>query len=186
MRVWVALLRGVNVGGHRKVPMADLRSLCGELGWRSVRTYIASGNVVLGSPQSSAVALGEELSGALGARFGFPVEVMVRSRDELGRVVDDVPSADVDRLHVAFLGRESAIEEALAWQSALTNGASLVLVGSHGYLRAPRGLADPVMTGRAAKDFAAAATVRNWRTVLALRRLADEVADELGERPPSP
>jgi uncharacterized protein (DUF1697 family) len=174
MPVWIALLRAVNLGGRRKVPMAELRALCGDLGWQSVRTYIASGNVVLSSPEPSGDTLAAQLSAAVGDRFGFPVPVMVRSAGELRRLIEAAP-ADTDGLHVGFLAQRPSADQVASWRSALTNGASLAAGGPDVYLRVPGGLGDPFLTGRAAKDFGQAATIRNWRTVTALSRLAEEM-----------
>ena len=176
MQVWVALLRAVNVGGRRKVPMAGLRALCEDLGWSSVRTYIASGNVVLAAPERSADAVAERLSTAVAARFGFPVPVMVRSPGGLRRLVDDVPPPDAEHLNVGFLSRQPLAEQVRVWQAGLINGASIVVAGADVYLRVPSGLGAPFLSGPAAKDFGGLATVRNWRTVTALSRLADDVA----------
>ncbi|AHE57081.1 DUF1697 domain-containing protein [Sphingomonas sanxanigenens] len=78
MTRWVALLRGINVGGHRQVPMAALRALCGELGFEDPRTYIASGNAMFGSTED-AETIAIALEAALPGRFGFACDVIVRS-----------------------------------------------------------------------------------------------------------
>src|SRR5687767_9415059 len=78
MAGFIALLRGINVGGRCKVPMAELRALCGGLGWSDVRTYIQSGNVVF-EASGTASALEAKLEKALGEEFGFTPAVMVRS-----------------------------------------------------------------------------------------------------------
>ena len=84
MSGFVALLRGINVGGHRKVPMAELRELCEAIGWDEVRTYIQSGNVVF-SAAGKGRAHEAALEQAIERRFGFPVDVIVRSGAELSR-----------------------------------------------------------------------------------------------------
>jgi uncharacterized protein (DUF1697 family) len=190
VQVWIALLRAINLGGRRKVPMAELRALCGDLGWQPVRTYIASGNVVLASPEPSGDTLAAQLSAAVSDRFGFPVPVMVRSADELRRLIEARPldeatqrsraaapsGSAADDLHVGFLADPPRADQVVAWRSALANGASMVVAGPDVYLRVPGGLGDPFLTGRAAKDFGEAATIRGWRTVTALGRLAEEMA----------
>ena len=65
---WVALIRGINVGGHRKLPMAELRALCTELGWRNVQTYIQSGNIVF-QVQGDPVTIKSALEEAIKNRF---------------------------------------------------------------------------------------------------------------------
>lgn len=103
----VALLRGVNVGGKNKVPMAELRAALEGEGHQAVRTYIQSGNVLLRSRRSGR-RLEEELEAVLERRFGFPVPVVARSHAQLRSVVEDAPSgfgAEPDRFHsdVLFL-----------------------------------------------------------------------------------
>ena len=83
-KVYLALLRGINVGGKNKVPMAELKACFEELGCENVRTYIASGNVMFESNKSSA-ELTEEIQEAL------PVNVLVLSRDQLQKVMDQAP-----------------------------------------------------------------------------------------------
>ncbi|MDB5669236.1 MAG: hypothetical protein JWO25_195 [Alphaproteobacteria bacterium] len=78
---FVALLRGINVGGHRKVPMAALRDLAGELGLEAPRTYVASGNLVFAGGDAN-TALESRFETAIEERFGFRVDVIVRSKAE--------------------------------------------------------------------------------------------------------
>lgn len=176
MAVWVAFLRGINVGGHRTVPMALLRTLCEDAGFTDVRTHIASGNLVLRSSLTSAVPVRELLKLRIEQEFGFPVVVVVRSVDQLQRVVDEVPYDDIEHAHVSFL--VSAPERAAVreLQDAVTNGARLTVVGDHGYLLAPNGLGEPFMTGGADRRFTTLGTVRSWRTVQAVLAKAREPA----------
>ena len=78
MVTFIALLRGINVGGHKKIPMADLRDLCTGLRLADVQTYIQSGNILFGSAERAA-DLEAQLERALAARFGFPVDTLVRA-----------------------------------------------------------------------------------------------------------
>ncbi|HAI76296.1 MAG TPA: DUF1697 domain-containing protein [Microscillaceae bacterium] len=93
MTTYIALLRGINVGGHRKIPMATLRQLCEALGWQKVQTYIQSGNLVFQSddvPESLAVALQQ----AILNHFGFEVVVIIRTAGELMQVLEAYPWRD--------------------------------------------------------------------------------------------
>ncbi|HEY2247436.1 MAG TPA: DUF1697 domain-containing protein [Bradyrhizobium sp.] len=90
MGSFVALLRAVNVGGTGKLPMSELKAICEELGFTSVRTYIASGNVVFASRKSE-TAVKSALEKALAAYAGQAVGVMVRSAAEMARVAADNP-----------------------------------------------------------------------------------------------
>ncbi len=104
MKTFVAFLRAVNVGSTGKLPMADLRDLCERLGFEGVRTYIASGNVVLRSAKSRA-AVSKALETSLEAYAGKPVGVFLRTPAELRALLDDNPFAQRDpkRTLVIFL-----------------------------------------------------------------------------------
>jgi uncharacterized protein (DUF1697 family) len=93
MSVFIVLLRAINVGGTGKLPMSDLRSLCEKAGFRNVRTYIASGNVVAERDGSEAEAKGA-LKAELGAYAGKPVGVIVRTGAEMSKVVGNNPFRD--------------------------------------------------------------------------------------------
>jgi uncharacterized protein (DUF1697 family) len=166
--VWVAFLRGINVGGHRKVPMAALRALCEEAGFTDVRTHIASGNLVVSSPLRSAAKVRALLEERIEAELGFPVVVVVRSVAQLQEVVDDVPYDDLEHTHVSFLVSADERQAVSGFADAVTNEAQLAVVGDHAYLLAPHGLGQPFMTGGADRRFSKVGTVRNWRTVQAV------------------
>jgi uncharacterized protein (DUF1697 family) len=97
MTGFIALLRGINVGGHKAVPMDGLRSLCAELGWRDVRTYIQSGNLVFHADAGPA-ELESALEAAIRRRFGFPVTVLVRDAADWARYVARNPFPDASRV----------------------------------------------------------------------------------------
>ena len=106
---YVALLRGVNVGGNAIMRMADLKHCVAALGHAGVRTYIASGNVLFESGERSGAKLDAQLERAIESRFGLPVRVVVRTGAELTRIVERIPpawiGADELRVTVAFLLR---------------------------------------------------------------------------------
>lgn len=172
MPQWVALLRGINLGRHHKVPMADLKVLCCDLGLREVQTYIASGNVLCSSSHRSAAAVRSTLERGLRARFGFEVPVLVRTPAQLEQVVTALPFDTTEQVHVSFLGAPLAPGVVAELQSALVNGAELVCVGSHAYLRTPAGLGQPFVQSGPGRRLSAAGTVRTWRTVTSLLELA--------------
>jgi uncharacterized protein (DUF1697 family) len=107
--MYVALLRGINVGGNTLIKMADLRECVSALGHESVSTYIASGNVIFESRERSGSRLGQQLERAIEKHFALPVRVVVRSARELHRIADGIPREWLDapelRVTVAFLLR---------------------------------------------------------------------------------
>lgn len=106
---YVALLRGINVGGNSIIKMAELRECVEGLGHAGVRTYIASGNVLFESRERDAAKLDAAFERAIEARFALPVRVVVRSRREIRRIAERVPHPWLDapqlRVTVAFLLR---------------------------------------------------------------------------------
>jgi uncharacterized protein (DUF1697 family) len=172
-RAAVALLRGVNVGGHGKLPMADLRRIAEGLGLGVVQTYIQSGNLVFRTERD----LGD-VAGALEAAIlegaGVTTRVAIRTAAELARIVADNPflAAGVDpgELHAAFLFEGDA--EALAGIEGLAERLApdeLALGDGVAYLRAASGLGRSNL-GKLPKRHSG--TTRNWRTVSRLLEMA--------------
>ena len=104
---YVALLRGINVGRHKRIAMADLRELVGSLGHGDVHTHLQSGNVIFSSGRLDVAKLRGEIEAGIASRFGLDVRVLVRTRAELARVVESNPlpgaAADPTRFLVTFL-----------------------------------------------------------------------------------
>jgi uncharacterized protein (DUF1697 family) len=172
--VYVALLRGINVGGKTKVAMAALRDTCASVGCEDVVTYIQSGNVVLKS-KLAADTLRAALEAAVAKDFGFTPAVMIRTAKEMAAVVDrnPYPEADEKNIHVGFLHAAPAasVKKCLA---AIDCGAEqLAPVGRDLYLHLPNGMgraALPVQMDRCLRP--TPVTVRNWRTVTKLVELS--------------
>lgn len=108
--VYVALLRGINVGGNRKVEMARLKAVFEAAGMLGVSTYINSGNVLFGAPARKGAALARELESAIEAEFGFPVPVIIRDANQMSALDAELPDDWMDgprtKCDVMFLARE--------------------------------------------------------------------------------
>ena len=168
----VVLLRGVNVGGHNRIAMPAFRALLEGLGCEQVQTYVQSGNAV--GAHDAAPADLERLVAAALAEQGLHVAVMVRTGEELARVVEASPWHDLDpkHFHVAFLSGDpdpakvAAVDhEALLPERVVVGERVLYLDHALGAGRS-KGL-DRLRLG-------VEATARNWRTVTALRDLVQE------------
>jgi len=109
MTKYISILRGINVGSGRKVPMADLKKLCENLGLQNVQTYIQSGNVVFELPKTENVSeLETRLQKAFTQAFGFDIPVLVRTAEEWAESIAQNPflkeeNVDIDRLHLTCL-----------------------------------------------------------------------------------
>ena len=163
----IALLRGINLGPKRRVPMADLRELMGELGYEDVRTVLASGNVVFTGAKAKAR---EKLEAALADRYGFNVDVVLRTMKELHAVVDAEPyGKQVDnhsRYFVVFLPTEPNPEALEALEAQDFAPDKFQANGRELYAWCPEGMQDSALMRALTKaDVAETATVRNMATV---------------------
>jgi uncharacterized protein (DUF1697 family) len=174
----IVLLRGINLGPSRRVPMADLRTLLTTAGYGDVRTYVQSGNVVLSAPETPA-ELEAEAARLISDQFGFDVPVIARSRDELAAVVALNPLREVatnpKRYQVSFLSEQLPDDVVETLQSAAVGDERLVAHGRELYAWHPDGVARSKMwNALAGKGLGAVATARNWTTVTTLLAMADE------------
>ena len=173
MTVYVALLRGINVGGKRKVPMADLRTAVAEAGGRDVATYIQSGNVVFRHP-SEEKRLTPELEAAIAATAGFDVPVTLRTADELGAVVGacPFPTSEPTQLHVSFLDEVPPADAFDAVDRAAFAPEDFAVIGREVFLHLPNGIGRTKLVQALRLYTRHPATTRNWRTVVTLHELA--------------
>lgn len=111
MKTYIALLRGINVSGHRKIKMADLRQLLGELGFGSVKTYIQSGNVVFESSETDTLLLERQIKDGIAKTFGFDVPVVIKDHAQLCAIIGESPFREAEdlaanRIYYALLKTE--------------------------------------------------------------------------------
>ena len=182
MPTHIALLRGINLGGHKKVPMAELREVVASLGHADVATYIQSGNVVFSTEQSDTAALAAALEEAIAETLGVQARVVVLSREELAQVVRDNPYSDEPNLravHAIFLsgqpGPELADQVAAAQDQVAQKGShdTAEVIGRTIFLHTPDGygrsdLAAALVKIGQRKTDQVAGTARNWATVTKL------------------
>jgi uncharacterized protein (DUF1697 family) len=181
-RRYVALLRGINVGGNNPVPMAGLRDAFTELGAADVRTYIQSGNVLFDGGRHGHATWVERLEATLAERFGYSARVTLRSHAELRAIVDGAPHGfgqDPERYRsdVLFLLGPSTAAEVVA-QMRAREGVDTMAAG-HGVVyferliaRATQSYLSKVVGTPAYREM----TIRNWRTTTTLLRMLEEQA----------
>jgi len=170
---WIALLRAVNLGARNKVPMAELRKLLEAAGYEGVRTYIASGNVILDGPTGRA-AVAAELERVVADSFGVSTTAILRKPRELAATLDRHPfGADTSETHVAFLAKRPGKAAAARLEDAVGAHERAVLAGADLYLLLPRGVHGAGLSAAKVESLLEVrATMRNWRTVAALAQLA--------------
>jgi uncharacterized protein (DUF1697 family) len=177
MQTFIALLRGINVGKAKRVPMAELRALLVDQGYSDVATLLNSGNAVFRSAKGSPSAHAKAISTAILARFNFEVPVIVKSAQELAAIVLENPinadAADHAQLLVAFVQTPDDLH-GLHAISSLAAPSDQFVVGQHAaYLHCTKGiLASPAAKALLGK-VGNATTTRNWATVLKLQTLAN-------------
>jgi uncharacterized protein (DUF1697 family) len=175
MNTYVALLRGINLAGRRKVAMPELRALLADAGFEHVATYIQSGNIVLSSGKP-ATRLRTELEKLIESRFGFAVPVIVRSRKQLDSVIAANPfpePPDPRLLHVVFLEKPADSGAVKKLAASATGSDEVKSAGKELYVNTPDGFGRSPLAAALAKDpSGVTGTARNWRTVLKLAEMA--------------
>jgi len=166
MSVFIALLRAVNVGGTGKLPMSDLSALCTKLGFKNVRTYIASGNVIFDSRLAEA-AIRRKLEAALTRVLGKPADVIVRTAAELQCVLNANPFPDAEPAKVGVYFQSEPVNKSKATQAKGPDGEEVRLGKREFYIHFPLGM------GRSKLKLpAGVGTMRNINTVAKLVQMA--------------
>lgn len=169
----IALLRGINVGGNKKVPMAALREIAAELGWKSVATYIQSGNVVF-TAKGKADALAAKLERAIEAKFGFAVPVVVcDGADWLawakGSPFADAETARANLLHLGVSKSAPKSDAAKALAPYCTQGERVAIRGAAIWIDFANGVARSKLTPAVLdRCVGSTVTMRNWKSVQAI------------------
>ena len=178
MPTYIAVLRGINIGPHKRMKMDKLRSSLESLGFEEVRTYIQSGNVVFRAAKLSDGALAKKVGDSLRRDFGFSPEVITRTGEEMGRVVQNnpllkEPGIDLSKLHVVFLSGP-ATSASLKELEQLTRPPDRMR--SHDreiYFYFPNGVSGSSLWKHPLdRILTVSATMRNWRTVTKLYEMA--------------
>jgi uncharacterized protein (DUF1697 family) len=175
----VVLLRGINVGPNKRIAMPALREALADAGFEDVRTYVQSGNVVLWST-TSAKQLTAHCAELIRDTFGFDVDVVVRTRDELAEVVKRNPLGDVaenpKRYQVSFLSDKPRAEVVRKLKELTAPTEEFAAIGKELYAWHPEGVArSKLWNALAGQGLGVTATSRNWTTVTTLLAMADEI-----------
>jgi uncharacterized protein (DUF1697 family) len=175
--VFVALLRGINVGGRNKIAMPELRSLCADIGWSDVQSYIQSGNLVF-TAAATVVSLETELERAIERRFGLSIPVIVRGAADWQAYVESNPypaasQSEPNRVMLVLSKTppESGAVEELRERAA--NGERIMPVGDALWIHYAGGMGrSKLSTALLDRLVGSSVTARNWRTVVKLDELA--------------
>ncbi len=172
----IAILRGINVGGKRKIQMADLKSMCEKLGLKNITTYIQSGNLIFNSDKPNS-ELENDLEKAITEKFGFDVPVIVRTEKELESSINNNPffdkNVDINQLHLTFLKvkpNKENLDKTLTFKyepdkfKINDKDAFIFCTGKYHESKLTNNFFE--------KQLKVGATTRNWKTVLKLSELS--------------
>lgn len=173
----IAVLRGINVGGKRRILMVDLKSLCEKLGWQNVESYIQSGNLIFNSDKPNS-ELENDLEKAIEERFGFSVPVIVRSSKELKSSIEKNPfyeeSASIDQLHLTLLKEKPPQENTELIQNYVSEPDSFEVIDKDVFILCKGKYHKTKLTNNFfEKKLLTGATTRNWKTVLKLCEMSN-------------
>lgn len=176
----IAILRGVNVGGKRKILMADLKSMFEKMNFLNVKTYIQSGNVFFDlKKEIGNLELAQKIEKAIKKEFGFDVPVIVRTSKEIKTVINQNPfynnNTDIIHLHLTFLGEEPTLENQEKAKSCNYEPDKFEIKGKEVFIYCEGKYHQSKLTNNFfEKKLRVNATTRNWKTVIKLYELSKQ------------
>lgn len=175
--VWVAFLRGINVSGHHKVPMEELKATLASMGFSHIKTLLNSGNVVFTTDSTEIATVEAQMTEVLEKKFGFPIPVIIRKMEDIQQLVADNPFKAVEvhkdiRLYVTFLRDQMKSSLTLPWASAdgsfqILSSDDKMLVSTVDISKTKTTDAMSVLDKKFTKDI----TTRNWNTLVKIAGL---------------
>lgn len=187
MQVVICLLRGVNLGGHNKIKMEDLRALCGSLGLRDAQTYVQSGNVVFRSKERNLTRLARSVEDAIEKKAGFRPSVILRTPSDLKGVIATNPFAgrrglEPGKLLVTFLPADPGPGVHDAVRELKTNPEEVHIRGREVYTYFPDGMGRSKLVPVMERILKKSGTGRNWNTVTKLLEMAVALEDSIARK----
>jgi uncharacterized protein (DUF1697 family) len=178
VNTFIALLRGINVGGKNSLRMKELVFLLEGIGARNIKTYIQSGNVVFRSVEKDFSKLSRKLTAEIKKCRGFEPHVLILPLDAMDEAMAQNPFPDAESepssLHLGFLDAAPKNPNLSKLESLKKGSERFRLVGSVFYLHAPEGIGRSKLAAASEKLLGVPMTDRNWRTVCKIRELANE------------
>jgi uncharacterized protein (DUF1697 family) len=176
MKKFVALLRGTNVSGQKKIKMSELQLLFEQMGFQYVETYIQSGNVVFSSKDKLGKKLESKISTSINNKFGFDVQVIVVNPEEIEYILKTNPflkkKKDAEKLYITFLSKIPSDENIEKLYLADYLPEEYVIDGKYIYLFVPNGYGRAKINNNFFENkLRVLGTTRNWKTVAALSDL---------------
>ena len=179
MTTYIAMLRGINVSGHKIIKMERLRAMFADMGFQNVQTYVQSGNVVFESTEPHA-GLAAKIEKRILKEFGFDVPVLTKTAKEMAEIVKRNPfvkdtALDQTKLHVTFLADDPPKNALELLQPFITGAEQLRIIGRAVYLYCPNGSGNSKLSNTTIeKKSGCSATTRNWKTTKTLLEMAEK------------
>ena len=173
---YIALLRGINVGGNTMIKMADLKTSFEKLGFKSVVSYINSGNLAFDAAKAAEEKICARIQKAIETDFGKEIPVMIRPQSAIQEIVENNPFQGAfeshKQMHVLFMKAKMPADKAAQLKAAETDAEKFEIIDREIYALLKNGVADSLLgTGFIDKKLKIGTTGRNWRTVQKLSEL---------------
>jgi uncharacterized protein (DUF1697 family) len=178
LKIYIALFRGLNVGGKNILPMKELVAVLEDLGCRHIKTYIQSENAVFLSNENDASRLSNRISGEIRKRRGFEPKVLLLELEDIERAITENPFAGAETnpkaLHVGFLASAPRNPNLKILESLKKDSERFLLIDKVFYLYAPEGVGRSKLARNAENLLGVMMTDRNWRTVTKIYEIAKQ------------
>lgn len=176
MKPWIALLRGINVGGKHVLPMKNLVSLLEDLHCQNVMTYIQSGNVVFKSEERDDTQLSGRIRDEINRRCGFEPAILLLQLQDMEQIIEENPFPQAEStpqtLHVGFLASPPINPDLKKLEELKRDTEQFHLTNSAFYLCAPDGIGRSRLASQAERLLGVPMTDRNWRTICKIMEMA--------------
>src|SRR5262245_12472887 len=180
MKIYVALFRGINVGGKNTLPMTELVSLLEDLGARNVKTYVQSGNAVFVSSEKDKLRFSNKISREIKNHRGFEPHVLLLELEDIERAMRGNPfpeaASDPKALHAGFLASAPEKPNLRELESLKNESERFQLIDKVFYLHAPEGIGRSKLDANVERLLGVPMTDRNWRTVCSIWEMAQELS----------
>ena len=167
MNTYIALFRGINVGGKNVLPMKDLAGILEGMGFTNIQTYIQSGNVIFQSPGRRTETMTRDIASSIAGSHGFTPKVLLLERSELADIIENCPfkEAEGKALHFFFLESKPVNADLEGLNAVKLESEHFMLFEKTFYLHAPDGMGRSRLAAKVERCMGVPVTARNWNTV---------------------
>lgn len=168
---YIALLRGINVGGKNKIKMFELKNMFESLNYKNVRTYIQSGNVIFDNEITDTIKLANSIENKINEMFGLLVKIIIRTDEEFRNIVKNnpfvnEPNIELDKLHVIFMLDKLETDAELLLSIKKEENEKYLINSREIYLYCPNGYGKTKLNNAMfEKKLNTVSTTRNWKTI---------------------